>query len=142
MTGRYTNHYTNAEILSGGAQSVLRTPPPGGAPCAERSRSRVHFIIAGLILIVVSSIIGLVVEYIVAIDVTRVRFPDDAPFFDRWSFSKTYLFLPASCDRRSVSATQSSLGSCSVKVSDAGFRNWDARHFAHLSYYLLYSLAG
>ena len=35
------------------------------------------------------------------------------------------MFLPASCDRRSVSATQSSLGSCSVKVSDAGFRNWD-----------------
>ena len=37
-------------------------------------------------------IIGLVVEYIVAIDVTRVRFPDDAPFFARWSFSRLTCF--------------------------------------------------
>ena len=36
------------------------------------------------------SISGLVVEYIVAIDVTRVRFPADALFFDTDAISPTF----------------------------------------------------
>ena len=41
---------------------------------------------------IVTCISGLVVEYIVAIDVTRVRFPADAFLRRRFGFRKTYVF--------------------------------------------------
>ena len=52
-------------------------PPPSGIPTAMTGLSRI-LSTSGKCGFVVTSISGLVVEYIVAIDVTRVRFPADA----------------------------------------------------------------